>query len=119
MAETYDRLLAKIKTLQAKANRLNKKRSKAVSTVNALIRRFAIAAGELTVVGSKGRIGSAKRKVKSTAKRVKRRAKKVLPKYRGPGGATWSGRGLMPVWLREAVAKGKKREEFLIRKAKV
>ena len=37
--------------------------------------------------------------------------------HRGPGGAAWSGRGLTPVWLREAVKKGKKKEDFLIKKA--
>jgi DNA-binding protein H-NS len=41
--------------------------------------------------------------------------KKVAPKYRGPGGETWSGRGPAPRWLAELEAKGKKRESFLIK----
>ncbi len=40
--------------------------------------------------------------------------KKVAPKYRGPNGETWSGRGLMPKWLSQAVKDGKKKERFLI-----
>jgi DNA-binding protein H-NS len=41
---------------------------------------------------------------------------KVPPKYRGPGGETWAGRGGMPLWMREAMKGGKKREDFLIAK---
>jgi len=43
--------------------------------------------------------------------------RKVAPKYRGPGGVTWAGRGAQPVWLREAIKSGKRAEDFLITKA--
>ena len=42
--------------------------------------------------------------------------KKVAPKYRGPSGETWSGRGLKPRWLAAALKDGKKLEDFLIAK---
>lgn len=44
--------------------------------------------------------------------------RKVAPKYRNPANAkeTWSGRGKQPRWLAEQVKKGKKPEDFLIRK---
>ena len=42
--------------------------------------------------------------------------KKVAPKYRGPDGETWTGRGLKPRWLMEALKGGKKIEQFLIAK---
>ena len=36
-------------------------------------------------------------------------------KYRQPAtGATWSGRGRPPHWLADELAKGRKREEFLV-----
>ncbi len=39
----------------------------------------------------------------------------VAAKYRHPAtGETWSGRGRPPHWLADEVAKGKKREEFLV-----
>ena len=41
---------------------------------------------------------------------------KVAPKYRGPNGETWAGRGATPVWMRDAIKGGKKREDFLIAK---
>jgi len=41
--------------------------------------------------------------------------KKVAPKYRGPKGATWAGRGLKPKWLVAEIKKGKKLESFAIK----
>lgn len=42
---------------------------------------------------------------------------KVPPKYRGPNGETWAGRGAKPRWLTTAMKKGKKLDSFLIKKA--
>jgi DNA-binding protein H-NS len=41
----------------------------------------------------------------------------VAPKYRGPGGETWAGRGAIPRWLAAAIKEGKKRDDFLIDKS--
>ncbi|WP_426959801.1 H-NS family nucleoid-associated regulatory protein [Muricoccus radiodurans] len=38
----------------------------------------------------------------------------VPPKYRGPGGAEWSGRGRMPKWLSAMEAQGRNRDEFRV-----
>ena len=60
------------------------------------------------------------RKTAKAAKTAKPRkpGKKVAPKYRNPANTKelWSGRGKQPRWLAEQVRKGKKVEEFLIRK---
>ncbi len=42
------------------------------------------------------------------------KGKKAPPKYRGPNGETWAGRGLTPKWMTDLEKKGKKRESFLI-----
>jgi DNA-binding protein H-NS len=39
---------------------------------------------------------------------------KVAPRFRGPEGETWSGRGLRPKWLTALVSDGHKLEEFAI-----
>ena len=39
---------------------------------------------------------------------------KVPPKYRGPGGETWAGRGATPRWLSALIKEGHSVEEFLI-----
>jgi DNA-binding protein H-NS len=45
------------------------------------------------------------------------RGRKVPPKYRGPSGETWAGRGARPRWLVAAIKGGKKLEDFLIDKS--
>src|SRR5215813_1933844 len=40
------------------------------------------------------------------------KGKKVAPKYRGPSGETWAGRGAKPRWLVAAIKGGKKLEDF-------
>ena len=42
------------------------------------------------------------------------KGKSVPPKYRGPGGETWAGRGATPRWLTALVKEGHSIEEFLI-----
>jgi len=45
------------------------------------------------------------------------RGTKVPPKYRGPSGETWAGRGARPRWLVAAIKGGKKLDDFLIDKS--
>ena|SRR6516162_6210083 len=45
------------------------------------------------------------------------KGKKVPPKYRGPSGETWAGRGAKPTWLVAAINRGKKLDDFLIGKS--
>jgi DNA-binding protein H-NS len=56
--------------------------------------------------------GQAKRKARSSLK-----GRKVPPKYRGPQGLTWAGRGAKPRWLVAAIKKGRRAEDFLIDKS--
>ena len=46
------------------------------------------------------------------------RRRKVPPKYRGPSGETWAGRGARPRWLVAAIKEGKRFEDFLIGRGK-
>jgi DNA-binding protein H-NS len=43
---------------------------------------------------------------------------KVAPKYKGPHGEKWSGRGKTPRWLTAAMSEGKQLNDFLIGKPK-
>src|SRR5215813_7606396 len=45
------------------------------------------------------------------------KGRKVPPKYRGPSGETWAGRGARPRWLAAAIKGGKKLDVFLIDKS--
>lgn len=57
--------------------------------------------------------------VKAAGSRVKAKAVKskaqVAPKFRGPNGETWSGRGLTPRWLATLIAQGQAKESFAIK----
>jgi DNA-binding protein H-NS len=44
------------------------------------------------------------------------KGRKVPPKYRSRSGDTWAGRGARPRWLVEALKKGKKLDDFLIKR---
>ncbi len=44
------------------------------------------------------------------------KGRKIAPKYRGPGGETWAGRGARPRWLAAALKSGKKLDDFVIAK---
>lgn len=51
----------------------------------------------------------------TTRRRARAASRKTIPpKYRGPSGETWSGRGLTPRWLAALEKTGKKRDAFLI-----
>ena len=45
------------------------------------------------------------------------KGRKVPPKYSGPSGETWAGRGARPRWLVAAIKRGKKLDDFLIDKS--
>ena len=53
---------------------------------------------------------------KGAKAKVAKLRKPVVAKYRNApaGGETWSGRGRVPKWLAAELAKGRKREEFLL-----
>ena len=65
------------------------------------------------LVGSSG----ATRAAPGNGRRSILKGKKVAPKYRGPSGETWAGRGARPRWLVAAIKGGKKADDFLIRKS--
>ena len=45
------------------------------------------------------------------------KGRKVPPKYRGPSGETWAGRGEKPRWVVAAIKGRKKLDDFLIDKS--
>jgi DNA-binding protein H-NS len=44
------------------------------------------------------------------------KGRKVPPKYRSRSGETWAGRGARPRWLVAAMKKGRKMDDFLIKR---
>lgn len=56
------------------------------------------------------------RQESSSVRRGVLKGSKVAPKFRGPAGETWAGRGATPRWLVAALKGGAGREDFLIEK---
>ncbi len=52
-----------------------------------------------------------------SGRRSSMKGRKVAPKFRGPGGETWAGRGARPRWLAGLLKQGHKLEEFAINKS--
>jgi DNA-binding protein H-NS len=102
---TYLELMEKAQRLMAEAEQV---RRKEISDVIADIRQKMEAYG-LTLQDIGG--ASATRRRSAGTKPTK--SKTV--KYRGPNGETWGGgRGRKPRWVTEALAKGKKIEDFAV-----
>lgn len=92
-----------------------------VQDILAKMQAFGITVKDLEAVrrkGGKAKPGRAKAgdasKGKSKRAASAKKASTVTPKFRGPNGETWTGRGLMPRWLSALVAQGRHKEEFAI-----
>ncbi len=72
----------------------------------------AAAAGPTKGRGRKGAKNAVKVTVNPT--KIKKASNPVAPKYRGPNGEAWSGRGLTPRWLTVLLEEGKTKEDFAI-----
>lgn len=93
---TLQDLLAQKQALDAQiAEAQSVARAEGLQKVKALMAEYGLTATDLVRVDRKPRV-------------------KVPPKYRDGAGNTWTGRGVQPVWLREALAAGKTLEQFLI-----
>lgn len=104
---TYLELMAKAEKLLEEAEELRvKELNEVVAEIKEKIKSYGLTAQDL------GLAGAAK---KARACATTRKAAAV--RYRGPKGETWSGgRGRRPRWVTEALAKGKKLEDFEVKR---
>lgn len=112
-------LQSQIEKLQKQAADLKAKEfSSTVADIKAKMQAFGITVKDLAGKSTgKGKAAKAPKAGKTGA--VKTRKSKaagvpVAPKFRGPNGETWSGRGLSPKWLSTLIAQGQKKEDFAI-----
>jgi DNA-binding protein H-NS len=102
---TYLELKAKAEKLLAEAEELRiVEINEVVADIKEKIETYGLTAQDLG-------FGGKPRKTRAPA------AKKTGARYRGPNGEIWSGgRGRKPKWVTEALAKGKKLEDFEIKR---
>ena len=107
---------SQISKLQKQASEIKSKEfDKTVQEIVAKMLAFGITAKDLQQAMSRGGKSGATRGKPGRAKVAKKTAGIVVaPKYRGPNGETWSGRGLMPRWMNALVTDGQTKESFLI-----
>lgn len=95
---------AQIEQLQSQAKILARKEySQVVSQVQALITSHKIKASDLNFSD-----------IADEEPTQKKAGKKAPVKYRDENGNTWSGRGLKPVWLSNAIKEGKDLASFAV-----
>lgn len=100
MNQTIQEMIAQRAALDKKIEDAKKEHAAAaVAQVRALIAEFGLTPADLGFEKARGR---------------KAGASAVKPKYRSPTGETWAGRGRKPRWLEEAIAAGRKVEDFAI-----
>jgi DNA-binding protein H-NS len=112
---------SQIEKLQKQANEIKSKDFHAtVQDILAKMAAFGITVKDLQSGKGKSKVGRAAKGKAGAAKSVKtpkaprKASNPVAPKYRGPSGETWTGRGLTPKWLSTLIAQGRAKDSFLI-----
>lgn len=102
---SYRDYLAQIEELKQKAEEARKKELAAViNDIRAKIAEHGLTAADLGLSGGGRRAAPAPRS-----------GGKVPPKYRGPSGELWTGRGRKPAWVVAQLGSGRSLAEFEIR----
>jgi DNA-binding protein H-NS len=107
-----------IDKLQKQASDIRAKEfDKTVREILTTMRAFGITAKDLQAASAKGgKVKEGRAAKPPRAKSAKGNAGvSVAPKFRGPNGETWSGRGLTPRWLAALQAQGSRKEDFAIK----
>lgn len=115
MARSYEQVLKRIETLKAEAEKLRRKETAdVVARIRDAISHYGLSAADLGLAPA--RAAAAKKALRKTRKAGGRKGKgTVAVKYRDEAGHTWTGRGLQPVWLREAIAAGHTLADFAVK----
>lgn len=124
MKKSYDQLRKQIEALEAEAEQARRKEmGEVIERIRDAIRHYGLTAADLGLARGPGRPkGSAKaaagaakktRRARGTGAAAKSASSRAV-KYRDDQGRTWVGRGKRPQWLRDALAGGKKLEDFAV-----
>jgi len=121
LAESQLKLLAELEAKQAELSAAQAnitaqiqafketQKGEAIKTCKALIEEFSLTAFDLGLI-----LTRESNPLPVQNEEVKRAIKHIPPKYRGPNGDLWSGRGLQPKWFDALINQGAKKEDFLI-----
>jgi DNA-binding protein H-NS len=114
MTKTYLQLIKQIEGLRIEADKLRRKEMKGViARIREAIDHYHLSAADLGFSAATSAAAPKARKARKTAA-VKPTSVAASVKYRDEAGRVWGGRGPRPKWLREAIAAGRKLEEFSV-----
>ena len=108
---------SQIDKLQKQADLIKTKEfAKTVEDIRQKMKAFGITVKHLqsAKTSKRGATSAPTQPGKKSKPRSKLQGQPVAAKYRGPAGEAWTGRGLMPRWLKTLVDQGRQKEEFLI-----
>ena len=115
MTKSYSQLMKQIAKLQNEAEDVRRKEIQGVvDRIREAIAAYGLTAADLGLTGARAP-RAAKTPARKRAKPGRRKKTTAAPKYRDEAGNTWVGRGKRPDWLRNALASGRKLEDFEIR----
>jgi DNA-binding protein H-NS len=121
MTKTYLQVLKQIENLKAEAEKLRRNEIEGVvSRIREAISHYGLTAADLGLGGGARSAGPKLARGKpgrkpGRPKKIFGTKSKVAPKFRDENGNTWAGRGKRPIWLRDALAGGRKLEDFAIK----
>ncbi len=119
MTKTYLQVLKQINELKAQAERLRRNEIDGVVTrIREAISHYGLTAADLGLGAGGGSAPVARKKPgrkPGRPKKIMGKVSKVAPKFRDENGNTWAGRGKRPIWLRDALAGGRKLEDYAIK----
>ena len=113
MTKTYLDIKAQIKVLQEQAEELRKNElATVIADIKLKISEYGINAEDLGLKRTNAKRAVSKKNPDATTDKIP-----AEPKYANSEGKKWTGRGIAPKWISEHVAKGGKKEDFLIVKS--
>lgn len=108
-------LQSQIEILQKQASEIRRKEFDAtIAEIQKLMTAYGITVKDLQTKKRKSKTALPLKAASSKPAKEKKVKKAVAPKYSGPNGETWSGRGLTPKWLATLIAAGHPKESFII-----
>ena len=116
MAKSYGEMVEQIEKLQAEANALKRKEMDSIiKRIREAISTYGLTAADLGLKGA-GKRGRPAGKTTLAGRKsaTKKTGAARGAKFRDPSGNTWGGRGPRPQWLRDALASGRKLEDFAV-----
>jgi DNA-binding protein H-NS len=112
MAKTYSEMMEEVEALKREAERVRQQEVEGViARIKEAISFYGLTAVDLGLAGARRGRPPAGGGARKAASRTGSKSA-AAPKYRDQQGNTWSGRGPRPKWFKEALAAGRRPEDF-------